>query len=133
LVSVPFKSPLNLWHVEPPRDFQVYFSRSTVQPQDFKPDTSLYWKSSSQHMGISENRGAQSASIYRWIFHEINRPASGGPPWLKPRKDGAQSVTTSANQEVIIDYKGQLIQLFQRLQLKSVGEKLVRTKTKDLK
>jgi hypothetical protein len=34
---------------------------------------------------------------------------------------------------VIIDYKGQLIQLFQRLQLKSVGEKLVWTKTKDLK
>ncbi|CAL1126687.1 unnamed protein product, partial [Cladocopium goreaui] len=30
-------------------------------------------------------------------------------------KDGAQSVTTSANQEVIIDYKGQLIQLFQSL------------------
>ena len=36
------------------------------------------------------------------------------------RKDGAQSVTTSAQQEVIVDYKGQLIQLFQRLELKSV-------------
>ena len=50
----PLKVHGIFWHVEPPRGFHVYLSRSTSQPQGFKPDTSLCWKSSSQHMGVSE-------------------------------------------------------------------------------